>query len=268
MGDSASNPMRAMTPIERIAPPTPAEFEARYVRRSRPVILRGAIDHWPAMRAWSRDALKRRFGDRRVPVIRRKRGALYDERAGLFYERIRFADYVDLLDAARPLDLYMVLRVHEELPELFDDIVRPVYCQGARWFRARFWFAAPDTKGPLHRDLPDNLYAQVSGRKQFVLLDRQLTRMVHRHPFHSGVPNYSPVDAEEPDLDRHPRFRDAPRLLASLEPGDLFYIPSLWWHQARSLDTSLSVNLWWARGPFAPLLRAAELFLRLRDLKL
>lgn len=260
--------MRAMTPVERIAPPSVEEFEARYRRPGRPVILRGAIDDWPAMRRWSSEYLKRRFGDREVPVIRSRHGSMYTAQGGLFYERIRFGDYVDQLAGGRPLDLYMVFRVHEALPELFDDIVRPAYCRGAGWYRARFWFAAPDTKGPLHRDLPDNLYAQIAGRKQFVMVDRGLTRMVHRHAFYSGVPNYSPVDAEEPDLRRHPRFRDAPRQLAVLEPGDLFYIPRRWWHQARSLSTSLSVNLWWARGPLVPVVRAAEMFMRLRDLKL
>lgn len=260
--------MRTMTPIERIDPPSPEAFIADYVRPSRPVILRGAIDHWPAMQRWSIAYFRERFGERRVPVIRKRGGAMYDVRAGLFYERMRLADYLDQLAAAKPMDLYLVFRVHEVLPEVFDDIVWPPYCADAPWHRARFWFAAPDTKGPLHRDIPDNLYAQIRGRKQFVMLDRRLTRMVHRHSFASGVPNYSPVDAEDPDLAKHPRFRDAPCMLATLEPGDLFYIPKLWWHQAHALDTSLSVNLWWARGPIVPVVRAAEMFMRLRDLKL
>jgi lysine-specific demethylase 8 len=266
---SIRTPVPAILPIERIAPPSRDDFEARYVRRSRPVILRGAIDDWPAMNSWSLPQLKERFGDRVVPAVRRKDGSLYDAKAGLHYEKVRFADYVDLLADARPIDLYMVFRVHEALPELFDDIIAPPYCQGAPWYRARFWFAGPDTKSPLHRDLPDNLYAQISGRKQFLLLDKRLTRMVHQHPFYSGVPNYSPVDAEAPDLARYPRFRDAPLMLAELEPGDLLYIPSLWWHQAHSRSTSVSVNLWWVRvSPMLAVVKAAELFMRLRDLKL
>jgi lysine-specific demethylase 8 len=260
--------MRDMIPIERVDPPSPEEFAARYVRASRPVILRGAIDHWPAMKLWSREYFKRRFGDRRVPVIRQRHGAMYAPATGLFYEDMRVADYVDRLESCAPLDLYMVVRIHEMLPEIFGDIAWPAYCHDATWHRARFWFAAPDTKGPLHRDLPENLYAQISGRKQFVMLDRRFTRLVHRHPFYSGVPNYSPVDAVEPDLLRHPNFRDAPCMLATLEPGDLFYIPQLWWHQAHSIDTSLSVNLWWASGALAATARAAELFMRVRDLKL
>lgn len=260
--------MRAMTPIERIDAPTPEVFEAEYVRRSRPVILRGAIDHWPAIARWSGAYFKERFGDRAVPAVRSRGGALYDPKTGLHYEHVRVADYVDMLDGPRAGELYMLFRVHEAMPELMDDIVRPAYCRDAPWFRSRFWYAAPGTRGPLHRDLPRNLYAQVVGRKRFVMVDRRLTRLVHRHSFASGVPNYSPVDAEAPDLARHPRFRDAPRLVAELEPGDLFYIPPLWWHQAHAVDVSISVNLWWASGPFVGLLRAAEAFMRLRDLKL
>jgi len=254
--------------VERIDPPSPQEFAARYVKRSRPVILKHAIDDWPAMTRWTTAYFKDRFGHREVPAIRSTGGALYDRKAGLDYDRIRLADYVDLLDAGTPHDLYVVFRVHEVMPELFEDIIRPPYCSDVPWSRSRFWFAGPDTKGVFHRDLPENLYAQISGHKRFVLLDRRLTRMVYRHSVWSGVPNYSPVDAEAPNLAAHPRFRDAPLLLAELDPGDLFYIPSLWWHQAHSVDASLSINLWWVRGANVAVAKAAELFMRLRKLSL
>lgn len=261
--------MPTLTPIERISPPSPEVFESRYVKASRPVILEGAIGHWPAMQMWSREYFKSRFGERRVPAVRKKNGTLYSADGGLHYEQVRFADYVDSLAEAKPIDLYMLFRTHEYLPELFDDIVRPQYCERARWYRSRFWFAGPDTKGPLHRDLPDNLYAQVVGHKRFILLDKRLTRMVHQHPFYSGTPNYSPVDAEAPDLERYPRFRDAPLYDCTLGPGDLLFLPSLWWHQAHSVDTSISVNLWWVNGgPLLPVVKAAELFMKVRDLKL
>jgi cupin-like protein len=254
--------------IEGIAPPSLDEFTARYIRRSRPVILRGAIHDWPAMQRWSYGYFKQRFGEREVPVVRAKNGTLYDAAEGLHYEQIRLAEYVDGLAAGGPNDLYVVFRVHEVMPELFDDIVRPIYCRDAPWLRSRFWFAGPDTKGPLHRDLPNNLYAQIVGHKKFILIDRRSTRRVYRHSFFSGVPNYSPVDAEAPDLGRYPCFRDARLLVAEVGPGDLLYIPSLWWHQAHSVDTSLSVNLWWVRGPMVAVVKAAELFMRVRALRL
>lgn len=261
-------PIPHMTPIPRIAPPSAEEFEAEYVQRSRPVILRGAIDDWPAMRRWSPAYFKERFGDREVPVARAKNGLTYNVKDGVHYEPIRVGAFVDQLAPGVPSSLYMVFRVHEVMPELFDDVIRPVYCRDAPWCRSRFWFAGPDAKGPLHRDLTDNLYAQIVGRKRLILLDRRLTKMVDRYSLFSGVPNYSPVDTEAPDLARHPRFRGAPLVFADVEPGDLFYLPRLWWHQVRSVDTSISINFWWVRGAMVAVARGAELFQRVRRLRL
>ena len=260
--------MEPASSIPRIAPPSTAAFESDFVRASRPVILHGAITDWPAMTKWSLEFFTQEFGDREVPVIREKDGSHYDARSGLHYERIRFGDYCDLIGEGKPRDLYITVRVHEVFPELFADIRQPAYTAAARWARSRFWLGGPGAKGPLHRDLPENLYAQISGRKRFLLLGRRLTRMVHRHSFHSGVPNYSPVDAEDPDLSRFPRFRGAPLLYADLEPGDMLYIPSMWWHQARSLTTSIAVNLWWLKGPKVAIARLAELYMRVRGLNL
>ena len=249
-------------------PPSAAAFESDFVRASRPVILQGAIDDWPAMRKWSFEYFKREFGERELPIIHEKDGSHYDVQSGLHYGTIRFGAYCDLIADGEPHELYMSVRVHEALPELFADIRRPVYAATARWARSRFWMGGPGAKGPLHRDLPENLHAQISGRKRFLLLERRCTRMVHRHSFRSGVPNYSPVDAEAPDLSRFPRFRDAPLLRAELEPGDLLYIPSMWWHQARPLTTSIAVNLWWLNGPKVAVARLAELYMRMRGLNL
>jgi hypothetical protein len=232
------------------------------------VILSGAIRDWPAMKRWTNAYFRQRFGEREVPVVRVKNGALYDPETGVNYERMSVSAYVDRLERGLAADLYMVFRVHEVMPELFEDIVRPAYCRDASWARSRLWYASPDTKGALHRDLPENLYAQVSGRKKFLLLDRRKTRLVYRYSLRSGVPNYSPVDAEAPDLERFPRFRTAELMSADVEAGDLLYIPSMWWHQARSLDTSLSINLWWLRGPKVAVARAAELFMRVFKLQL
>ncbi len=254
--------------IPRIAPPSAALFDSDFVQASRPVILRGAITDWPAMDKWCLSYFKDAFGERELPVVREREGELYDAQRGLNYERIRLGDYCDLLADGKPHDLYITVRVDEQVPELFDDIRRPEYMAGAPWARSRFWLGAAGTKSPLHRDLPENLYAQIGGRKHFLLLDRRHTRMVYRHAFYSGVPNYSPVDAEQPDLTRFPRFRDAPLLRAVVEPGDLLYIPSLWWHQARTLSTSMSINLWWLRGPMVAVARLAELYMRARKLNL
>jgi hypothetical protein len=204
-----------------------------------------------------------------VPVVRlQSRNSYYAPQDGLTYtySSMPMRDYVNAV-AARCTDLYMVFRTRESLPELLDDVRLPEVCARAGWFGSRFWFAMAGTGGPLHADLPHNLYAQIVGRKQFLMVHYYQTARVYPFAPWSGAPNYCRVDAEHPDLTRFPRFARAKVKQATLEPGDMLYIPSLYWHQARSLTDSVSINLWWADGVLRQVVRAAEWFMRARGLK-
>ena len=56
------------------------------------------------------------------------------------------------------------------------------------------------------------------------------------------------VDCEKPDFERHPKFKDALAAaeLAVLEPGDVLYLPPLWWHYVASPSPmGAQVNFWW-----------------------
>lgn len=255
-------------PIPRIDAPPPDVFLRQYVRKSRPVVIRGAIDDWPALERWTPQGLREAFGDRSLPSIPVRDGnAVFDPSNGIDYTPVRLDDYVRDVEAGTA-SRYMVFRVHEHLPELMNDIRTPSYLEHARWRRSRFWFAPRGVGGVLHRDIPDNLYAQVQGRKHWRLVSRRELTRVYPYPPWSGVPNYCRASTEDPDLDRFPRIRDVDVHTTTLGPGELLYIPSLWWHQARSVDTSISTNLWWVRQALYPLVRLAEAFMALRKLRL
>jgi lysine-specific demethylase 8 len=260
--------VHAPTLVERIEMPPLGEFVDRYVRHSRPVILAGAARDWPARTRWTPEELGRRFADRAVPVACHRTTNGYYDTQGLShsYDPMPMREYLDAV-AARRTELYMVFRTQEYLPELLDDVRLPDVCARAKWFGSRFWFAMADVGGPLHADLPHNLYAQVVGRKNFLLAHYYQTARVYPFAPWSGAPNYSRVDAERPDIKRFPRFAGVKLKLAELEPGDMLYIPSLYWHQARALTDSVSINLWWANGVLREVIRAAEWFMRLRSLK-
>ena len=57
-----------------------------------------------------------------------------------------------------------------------------------------------------------------------------------------GQGNISAVSVLKPDLDRYPLFAEARYTDAVLEPGDVLFIPSGWWHAVHSLTTSASIN--------------------------
>jgi hypothetical protein len=58
--------------------------------------------------------------------------------------------------------------------------------------------------------------------------------------------NTSAVDVENPDYVKYPDFKLAPvPFECTLGPGDALFIPKKWWHHVRSLDWSVSANIWW-----------------------
>jgi ribosomal protein L16 Arg81 hydroxylase len=162
----------------------------------------------------------------------------------------------------------MVFPVGDVLPELMNDFVVPEYCRDAPWFRARFWLSAARTGSGLHRDPPDNLYAQIWGRKRFVLIAPDETPNLYPHSILSGLPDFSRADVERPDYERFPRLRRVKTMVVEVAAGEVLYLPRYWWHQVTSLERSASVNLWWAEGVRAALARAGQAFVKLRKLSL
>ena len=254
--------------IQRIAPPSLAIFKREYQAPRRPVILTGLMEDWPARR-WTLDSLRTRFGDRQVTAVRTEGGKVVSSaRDGIPYESIRFGDYLDMLEAPEMPDRYMIFPVSDILPELIHEFVLPEYCRDAPWFRARFWLSAKGIRSPLHRDPPDNLFAQIFGRKRFVLFSPDDTRNLYPHRIWSGLPDFSRVDIERPDLAEFPRFPRAAPVTCEVGEGEVLYLPRYWWHQVTSLSRSASVNLWWAEGARAALALAGQAFVKLRKLSL
>ena len=47
---------------------SPLQFHRAYVAANKPCVIRGAVDHWPALRKWTPEYLKEAAGDVQVTV--------------------------------------------------------------------------------------------------------------------------------------------------------------------------------------------------------
>lgn len=132
---------------------------------------------------------------------------------------------------------------------------------------ARIWIGNRATVAP-HFDVSDNLACVIAGRRRFIVFPPEQTANLYPGPMHSTPANVpiSMVSLEEPELDRFPRFQEAlsEALIADLEPGDVIYIPYLWWHGVQSLGSfNVLANYWFnqdacsARYPYVSFLRLA-----------
>lgn len=137
----------------------------------------------------------------------------------------------------------------------------------------RIWIGNRSTT-QVHFDLYDNLACMVGGHKRFILFPPDQTKNLYMGPFDttiSGVPT-AMVNLENPDFAVHPRFREAleTATVADLEPGDVLFIPYMWWHHVVSDgDFNVQINYWWDPAVAAtgqPMQVLIHAMLSLRDL--
>ncbi|KAL3793539.1 hypothetical protein HJC23_007279 [Cyclotella cryptica] len=164
------------------------------------------------------------------------------------------------------------LAQNELFSQVQNDIPIPQFCcdPNARHnlgkgmlYHTMLWMGPRHTVSPLHYDPLDNLLIQAVGWKRVLLFPPDCTTISRDAPddasnvdfdgklwHYAGVDgnqyNTSAVDIENPDYDRYPNFKHAPvPYECTLAPGDALFIPKKWWHHVRSLDWSVSANIWW-----------------------
>ena len=124
-----------------------------------------------------------------------------------------------------------------------------------------------------HYDAQNNIACCAVGRRRFTLLPPDQIGNLYPGPLEPtpGGQAISVVDFDAPDLERHPRFRDALSVAQAtvLEPGDALFIPSLWWHHVQGLEPfNVLVNYWWSSVPAhipAPVLALQHALWTIRD---
>lgn len=258
---------------QEIADALRPHFEKQY-----PLLLKWPNSYCDAVRCWkSLDYLKMKVGEDASCTV--ELGGSYTN-PDMERPEISFGDYIQYMtlfhdqygeegsrscdnepDAKKLVylaqnDLFSPLHLDFDVPELCRD---PSFRVGhGSIYSTMFWFGPRGCTSPLHYDPLDNLLMQFVGRKNVVLFpkssssksDGNETKTVvdWHYAGHDGQQyNTSPIDILNQDIvEKYPLFQNAPMAIeCQIEPGDILYIPSKWWHHVTSLDTSISVNVWW-----------------------
>lgn len=234
------------------------------VPAGRPVVMRGAVNHWAAVgKAQDTDALcdymRAGAGPGHVSVIRadKSEGGRFfyaDDMRKFNFESadMTFAAFLDHLMAGANGDaLYMgSTPVSQGFPGLTHDFAMPFVPAGTE---PRIWIGNRTTVST-HHDGSSNIASVVAGTRTFTLFAPDQVRNLYPGPIEHTVagPQMSMVDLDAPDFERYPRFAEAleTALTADLGPGDAIYMPPLWWHHVRATsDFNVLVNFWWRDRP-------------------
>jgi hypothetical protein len=220
-----------------------AEFLDRYYCANRPVLIKGMLEDWPAMKKWSPGYMKERFGERNVEVQMNRLGnERFERQKDRHRKQLKMAEFVDLVVASETNDYYMTASNcgvnGDSLADLWEDIVQiPEYLDGSKRQNTFLWFGPKGTITPLHHDMTNNLMAQVCGRKLIKLIPSYDIANVY-NDFHC----YSAVDCGAVNYERFPKFRQARLIECELGPGDLLFLPIGWWHYVQGLSVSITVS--------------------------
>ncbi|HEX9954286.1 MAG TPA: cupin-like domain-containing protein [Allosphingosinicella sp.] len=237
----------------------PAVFEREVAPAFQPLVMRGAVRHWPAVQSAlqspsaAADYLGRFYNGRPVEAfvgLADIVGRFFysDDLSGFNFEKQQGAltgvlDYLTgkgAEDGAR--SVYVgAASVPDCLPGFTAE--NPLPLLGQRPAVPRIWIGNR-TSVSTHFDMSDNIAAVVAGRRRFVLFPPDQVANLYVGPIDhtmAGQPA-SMVSVQDPDFERFPRFREALEhaMVAELEPGDAIYVPSLWWHQVDALARSTS----------------------------
>jgi hypothetical protein len=250
---------------------TAAELDLA-VEAATPVIVRGLIDHWPALAAGreSPATLNRYLHsmDRGMPApvmeapasSQGRFGYDQDVREFTFSKRQRpLTETLDRIErlahgssgqagrANAPIIAVQMLPLASHLPDFVRHNPLPLLPQ----VPPRLWLGGA-VKTQIHHDPEHNLACVIAGRRRFVLFPPEQVVNLYIGPIENPPP-LSLVDLEAPDLERFPRFASAlaTAVECELEPGEALFIPRHWWHHVTSLDPyNAMVNYWW--GGSAP----------------
>lgn len=267
---------------------TPVDLAA-VLRRDQPVVLRGLIRDWPIVAIARQgpeaaNAYLQSFYNgapvgviRGDPAIRGKffyrqdmRGvnfgrdtAPFDVAMQLLLTEMRSADPAAIYLQSLPMEQFFPRFMEQHHVAVLGHSIAP-----------RIWIGNALTVHA-HFDMLQNVACLVTGKRRFTLFPPDQLPNLYIGPLHltpSGVP-VSMVNLEEPDYEKHPRFRQALEQgrIAELEPGDAIYIPFAWWHHVESqAPFNILVNYWWSdggkdSGSFAPLMHAVAVLRELPE---
>jgi hypothetical protein len=210
-----------------------------------PVIVLGAINHWPARIKWTPAFFRERYGMLDVTVDG---------------QGWKLRDLIDRILVSTPE--HPAPYLHNQLmadwpPELSTDISPMPECTRPNYLESRlFPSRAPRTYveayiggagaafPTLHYDHAHThaFLMQIYGRKEYFIFRPDQSRFLYPR---TGIEsNKSSIpDIENVDLSRFPLYAQAEGTRFELRAGETLFVPAGWWHTARILDTSITVSI-------------------------
>ncbi|KAM6968881.1 bifunctional peptidase and (3S)-lysyl hydroxylase JMJD7 isoform 2-T2 [Tautogolabrus adspersus] len=225
--------------------PEPLLYFRDWIAPNKPVIIRNACSHWPALNRWTPEYLREKVGSKVISVAVTPNGyadAVSGDRFVMPEERkMTFSAVLDVIQGK--VQQRGVLYVQkqcsnllDELPELTDDLEPHVPWMSTALGKlpdaVNFWLG--EASAVTSSVYQPAVYHQTDDG-DFKVVDQSDSEKVP----------WIPLDPLDPDLDRYPQYVRARPISCSVKAGEMLYLPSLWFHHVQQSHGCIAVNFWY-----------------------
>ena len=179
--------------------PNGRDFYTHFLRKQRPLVMRGAAADWSAVKHWPNETyMREKYGH-----------VIFDVEFTKHYERIH--PIKKTMNLSEYLDIYKSKQVYLDCPfpqtDLTSDIMVP-YCLQCEEVMStiasiHLLYSSGNTSSSLHQDGYQNFLTLISGTKEVLIANSKYAQHLYANNY-TTVPGLSPVNPESVDLKTFP----------------------------------------------------------------
>lgn len=228
--------------VPRVKNISPEAFILDYVKTQKPVIIEQLSRHWPAYEKWDLDYIKNKAGHKIVPLYDNRPVSHLDKFNGA-HTRMKLANYIDLLQSESTPYRIFLYNLLQEVPDLQNDFFWPEMNLPLLKRLPMLFFGGKNSTVFMHYDIDyaNILHFHFHGTKKCLLFSPEETPFLYKVP-HSLIANEE-IDFGAPDYKKWPALEYANGQTATLNHGEMLYIPEGYWHQMTYETAGFSMSL-------------------------
>lgn len=227
-------------PVDRVEGITREEFQEKYMKPQKPVVIHGLLKDSPCYTKWTMDYFKEVAGDVEVGLFRNLKEDL-DKTLKHANIKMKFGEYLDIIKKG-PTDLRIHLfNVFKHKPELLDDFNFPNIADNFLKGFPYMFFGGQGSVARMHQDIDlSNVFlTQFEGKRKVVLFHPKYSELLYRYPFnvHTGV------DVSHPDYQEFPGLAYVKGFETEIAHGDTLFMPGEYWHYIEYTEGGFGMSL-------------------------